>query len=103
MSDEPTIFDRIRTLEAMVEAYKMLTEKALNLAMEALVEIKAMKATTHTVQYVNPFDDIKPQKTEMDVIKDVKFSPFNLNPKVMTEKVEVEKNGNQDYEDLMGE
>ena len=74
-------------LQAQVAYLKLVAEKALDMAMDALVKVQAMKESTHQVvaQPLNPevtefINSLKPEpepeSEEVPVMK--KLSPFNL-------------------------
>lgn len=42
---------------ARAEAAEKLADKALNMAMDAMVQVRAMKESTHKVEYVNPWTE----------------------------------------------
>lgn len=46
---------RIATLQAVVTALQSNVERALDLAIQAKIEVEAMKKSTHRVEYVNPW------------------------------------------------
>lgn len=72
--------------EALAEAKaaRILAEKAMHLAQEALIEVKAMKASTHKIEYVNPYNDILGGEESTAVpgtgpkTTPSQLSPFNL-------------------------
>lgn len=73
---------KVQELEVRALVAEKLANKAIDMAMDALVKVQAMKESTHKVEYVNPFAEemreatkIEPEPTSDEPA--AKLSPFN--------------------------
>lgn len=78
-----TVEDKVRELEAKVEAYKMLIDKALDMAMSALVEARTFKAAVYQPP---PIEELKKELLEEEIPVKERISPFSFRGKIDTEK-----------------